>query len=139
MANIATRPRAGSSLQRPHGDDAVGVHVAVLVLDRHVLADGEAFVAQPVAALIVIIAAIIVVEIPCPAGSTRQTPDLVVLALTEAMNTALVLMHSPNLRTEPRIVVERRNYVVPRGIASAGMTRLTRKLKSYLMEFPGKR
>ncbi len=104
LAGEDMREPARSLRANADGDDAVGVHVAMLVADRNVFAEHELLAAEMVGVLVVALCVLIVVEIPGAAGLAREPPDHVVLALAEAVDAAMLLVLPPKLRRKPPIV-----------------------------------
>src|SRR5262249_35717181 len=98
---------------RPDRDDLEGMHVAVLVAARHTPPRYEGMGAEPIARLVVLVRALVVVEHPGrmgrPARLVHEAAHLVRLPFPEAAHPAMVAMLAPQLRVDVALLVQRRH------------------------------
>ena len=96
--------------------DLKGMQLALVAADRDVFAGREGMPAEPISRFVVVGAAVIVVEHPArmlgAAGPVHQPSDLLVLALPESANSAVVPVFVPQMRVDMADLVERRHELV---------------------------
>src|SRR5882672_4519078 len=103
---LATRysPFATSSRRGLDRNHLERVHVAVLVADRDVFARHESMAREPVACLVVLVCALVIIEDPAPvlvaARLVHQLADLLLLVAPEPAHAAMLAMRAPQGRID---------------------------------------
>src|SRR5262249_472575 len=113
------------------------MHLAVLVTDRHVFAGSEGVSAEAVAALVVVLRPVVVVEPPTRVRAARgmnQAADLVGLAVPEAADPAMVPVLAPQLQIDMAGRIERRDELVAVTRRSRRMLLRARKVEPDALE-----
>ena len=96
--------------------DLKGMQLALIAADRNVFAGRKGMHAEPVSRLVIVGAAVVVVEHPARVlGAARlvdETADLLVLAVPEPADAAMLAVFLPELRIDMPLAVERSDELV---------------------------